>query len=86
MRNLPGFKTVATLNLKGLRFKPVASPVIQGWQNFPGGIAWYKIWELISCYHNQMNNVCAGRELSGMLQRPRLSSTKISGDLFLPQI
>ena len=30
--------------------KPVARPVLQGWQNYPGKISWYKIQALISYF------------------------------------
>jgi len=46
--------------------KPVARPVLQEWQYFLGGVTWYKTRELISylSYNNQMDDECAGKELS----------------------
>ena len=51
-----------------------------GWQNFPRRITWYKIWGL-----TQSNRLCVQEkiELAGTSKRPRLSSTKISGEPLL---
>ena len=44
--------------------KLVARPVFQGWQNCTGGITWYKSESVFHnlCYHDQMDNVCAGKD------------------------
>ena len=66
--------------------KPGASSMFQGWQKRLREIVWHKILGLFhtSCYQNQVDNMCAGKiELSIVMQRPRLSSTRISGNLFL---
>ena len=66
--------------------KPVGRAVFQKWQNCPIGITWYKIEGLFHtlCYYNQIDTVSEEKiDLSSMLQRPRLSSTKISGSLSL---
>ena len=40
----------------------VARPVFQGWQNCPRGITWYKSRGTKPCYHNQVDDVCAGKD------------------------